>query len=92
MSSIVTDEDYEEAIKNYKEPPYHQEGEVFVYDTPVECYYEVWIANHSEDFYMLVPADFDLDDTTVYAFSKSLEALRKYAEGIKGMSFSAFRW
>ena len=92
MSKILTDTDYEEAVKNYKEQPYHQEGEVFVYDTPVECYYEVWIANHSSDFYILVPSDFDLGDTTIYAFSKNLKALEKYSEGAEGKKFSAFRW
>lgn len=63
----------------------------FVYDTPVECYYEVWLVNHSSEFYILVPSDFNLDDTVIYAFSKNLKALEEYARGVEGKKFSAFR-
>lgn len=41
MSTITSEAKYEEVVKSYKEQPYNQEGEVFVYDTTVECYYEV---------------------------------------------------
>lgn len=41
MSKITSEAKYEEVVKSYKEQPYNQEGEVFVYDTPVECYYGV---------------------------------------------------
>ena len=92
MSKILTDTDYENAVKSYQEQPYHQEGDVFIYDTPIECYYEVWIANHSPEFYILVPSDFNLDDTIIYAFSKNLKSLEEYARGVADKKFSAFRW
>lgn len=92
MSKITSEAEYEEAVKNYKEQPYHQEGEVFVYDTPVECYYKVWLVNHNSEFYISVQSDFNLDDTVIYAFSKNLKALEEYVRGVEGKKFSAFRW
>lgn len=38
-----------------------------------------------------MPADFNMEDTTIYAFSKDLDALRKYSDTLGG-NFTAFGW
>ena len=78
MSKITSEAEYEEAVKSYKEQPYHQEGEVFVYDTPVECYYEVW-QEHHEGYSMLAKMSSDIyEDAIILAFSKNSKALEQY--------------
>lgn len=91
MKSVKNDKEFEDAVKNYKEANYTYINNVYVYKEPVKCYYEVWLATHDNDFYILVPSDFNMEDTTIYAFSKDLESLKEYAKTIGG-SFTAFRW
>lgn len=75
---IETEQDFDDAVKNYKEHSYKQVGNVFVYDEPVVCYFEVWQVKH-EGYSMLaiLPEEF-YDDAKIIAFSKDDKALEEY--------------
>lgn len=75
---IETEQDFDDAVRNYKEHSYKQVGNVFVYDEPIICYFEVWQVKH-EGYSMLaiLPEEF-YDDAKIIAFSKDDKALEEY--------------
>lgn len=75
---IETQQDFDEAVENYKEHSYKQVGNVFVYDEPVICYFEVWQVKH-EGYSMLAIMPSDIyEDATILAFSKDSKSLEQY--------------
>lgn len=75
---IETEQDFDDAVRNYKEHSYKQVGNIFVYDEPIICYFEVWQVKH-EGYSMLAIMPSDIyEDAIILAFSKDSKSLEQY--------------